>query len=364
MTVYIVMLILVAIFSIMAMKYSSTIVKEDAQNNLKTIKIKRPNKVFVWLVFLCIAFVSMFRYGVGTDFYSYYNGTAWLGKFKVGDYSEPGFTLFAIICHNLFGGVKGAVSMGAAFVIVCIFIFKIAKSSENFSLSVILFVLVGVFAGAFNGVRQYMATAIMFAGFNYVIDKKPIKWLFVVLLASTFHITAILMFFVYFICNLKCSWKLVFLYLFIAVVLLFAYEPLFNLVGALKQDEIDINNSYMTSSVNRLRILVQCVPILLMFFLDRDKINNDKESRFLLNICLLNAAIAIAAMNSPYFSRFWIYTNCFQVLMYPKIFNTMKRNDKVIFTILLLLFYSLFWVYEITNAPSLYNFYWIFGHFN
>jgi hypothetical protein len=355
------MFILVSVLSLMAIQYPSTI-KDNTQKNLNSVKDQKNDKIFVWLVFLCIAFVAMFRYGVGTDFFSYYNGHNWINKFKKGDYSEPGFTLFSIVCSVLFGNINGAITIGAALVTVFLFIFTINKRAENFPLSIILFILTGVFTGMFNGVRQYLATAVLFAGHHFIIDKKPIKWLFVVLLASSFHVTAILMFFIYFVCNLKCNWTLVFMYLGMAIVLLFAYESLFNLVGALKQDEIDTNDAYMSSGVNKLRVVVQCVPILLLFFLNKDKINKDGEARFLLNICLLNAAIAVAAMNSPYLSRFWIYTSCFQVLMYPKIFNKMRRDDRDLFVVLLLFFYSLFWVYEILNAPSLRNFYWIFNY--
>ncbi len=361
MIVYLVMLALVSLFSLLAMKYSFTI-NNTSQNSLQSIKKRKPDKVFVWLVFLCIAFVAMFRYGVGTDFFSYYNENNWINKFQEGDYREPGFTLFSIICNAVFGNINGAITMGSAVVTVALFVFTIAKRAESFPLSIILFILTGVFTGMFNGVRQYLATAILFAGHGFIIDKKPIKWLLVVLLASTFHVTSILMFFVYFICNLKCSWKLVFAYLIIAVILLFAYEPLFELVGVLRQDEIDVNDVYMSSSVNILRVAVQCVPLVLLLFLNKDKVNEDKDARFLFNICLLNASIAIAAMNSPYFSRFWIYTSCFQVLMYPKIFSKMHKNDRDIFIAFLLFFYVLFWLYEISNASALNNFYWIFNY--
>ena len=71
MTVYIILLVLVAIFSYMAVKYS-TVSTNIGSNNISLEKDKKPHLFFVWLVFLCIAFVAMFRYGVGADFFSYY----------------------------------------------------------------------------------------------------------------------------------------------------------------------------------------------------------------------------------------------------------------------------------------------------
>ena len=361
MFVYIIMLILAVAFSLLAEKFSKT-VKVSAQGEINLIKKREPNTFFVWVVFLTIAFVAAFRYNVGMDFWAYYETKNWTIKFENESYNSLGFTIFSIICSWIFGGIDASITIGAAIVTIFIFIFTVKKNAENFTLSVILFILTGVFTGMLNGVRQYLATAILFAGYNLIIERKPIKWLLVVLLASTFHVTAILMFLVYFICNLKCDWKLVFLYFSIAVVMLFAYEPLFDLIGALKQEEIDMSESYMTGSVSLFRVAVQCVPIIFLIFAKKSDINTDEEARFLFNICLLNAAIAVAAMNSPYLSRFWIYTSCFQVLMYPKILSKIKKKERGIITTFMIFFYLMFWAYEILNTKVLSEFYWIFKY--
>ena len=127
MTVYIVLLVLVSIFSYAAVKYS-TVSTNRGSNNLSLVKNKKPHLFFVWLVFLCIAFVAMFRYGVGTDFYSYYKTANWTEKFQNGDYREFGFTLFSIVCTELFGHVQGSITMGAALVTVAIFVFAISTA--------------------------------------------------------------------------------------------------------------------------------------------------------------------------------------------------------------------------------------------
>lgn len=338
----------------------STLQKDYVGGKIESVK--KPKPLSIWIVFIIFSFVAAFRYGVGTDFYSYYKNNNWINRFEEGNYSDPGFTVFSIVCDFLFRGQKGAITIGAAIVTVALFVFTIVKRSESISISIFLFIFAGCFLGMFNGVRQYLATAILFAGYRFVVDKKPIKWLLVVLLAASIHITAILMFFIYFLCNLKCDWKRVFIYFVLATILLFAYEPLFNLVGALKQDTIDTSDVYMSGTVNRLRIVVQFVPMVMLVFLDKRKLNEDKEARFLFNISLLNGALAIAAMNSPYLSRFWIYTSCFQILMYPSIFSKMKKDNKFLFTILLLIFYAMFWVYEVMNSASLSTFQWIFKY--
>lgn len=359
MSVYFIMLIFVIIFGCMAEKTSPAI--QSTAREVKLLNNKKRNKTAVWLVFLCFAFVAAFRYGVGVDFFSYYNNK-WALKFQKQQYDDPGFTLLAIISDTLFRGQKGSLTIVSAIITLALFIFTIAKRGENFCIGCLLFMFVGCFTGMFNGIRQFLAAAILFAGYPYIVEKKFWKWAAIVALASSIHFTAILMLFVYFICNLKCNWRLVGGYFLIAIVLLYLYEPLFNLVGALKQEDINMNSSYMATRVSRLRIIVQCTPLLMFLFINKEKVNDDPDCRFLFNICLLNAAIAVAAMNSAYLSRFYIYTTSFQILMYPKLFSKMAKETANQLTIFLIVCYFLYWLYGVYIDSSIKHFHWIFSH--
>ena len=323
---------------------------------------RKDRRIVIFLIFFVLAFVAAFRYKVGTDFSSYYKTSNWAGKFQQGEFDDPGFTLFSLLAEFLFQGKNGAITILAAIVTVALFVFTIDKHGENLTVSLLLFIFVGCFTGLFNGVRQYLAAGILFAGFHFVQEKKFFKWLLVVLIATSIHVTAILMIFVYFVSNMKCNGMTVVLYFIVGIALLYLYEPLFNLVGALKQEEVDTGLGYVSRQVNILRVAVQCVPLIMFVFVDKNGINQDVETRCLFNICLLNASFAIAGMNSPYLSRFCIYTMCFQVLMYPKIFKKMNKDNRNIFTSLLLFFYFIFWLYETSNSVNLNNFQWIFKY--
>lgn len=361
MTVYYIMIFSLVVLCLFAEKASVEKVEQVSINYKRTLFYEsKVSKFFVFLIFVLLAFVAAFRYKVGTDFHSYYRTGIWAGKFENGNFKEPGFTLFSLIASFLFDGKDGAVTMLSAIVTVALFVFTIAKRSDNITISMLLFVFTGCFTGLFNGIRQYLATAIMFAGFHYVYEKKFTKWLLVVLLASTIHITAILMILVYFTCNLKTNYKTLLLYFSFAAVALFLYEPLFDLVGALKQDEINSDLGYMSRQVNILRVLVQCVPLIMMVIIGGRRISRDVDCRALFNVSLLNAALAIASMNSAYFSRFYIYTMCFQVLMYPKVLSRANTKVRTVLSIIMILCYAVFWYYEVSNSSSLNDFHWLF----
>ena len=357
MGVYFITIILMLMFCWI---FTEVSIKENNISKEKLSPVNNEKKGIVFCIFLLLAFVAAFRYMVGTDFHVYYRTYVYSNKFKEKDFTDPLFTVLAIFADWLFDGKNGGLTILSAIITVALFVFTIAKRSENMTVSLLLFIFVGCFTGMFNGVRQYLATGILFAGFHFVKDKKFYKWTLIVLLASMVHITSILMFFVYFVCNLKCGFRTSMFYFTIAIVLLFLYEPLFNLVGALKQEEINTDVAYATRQVNILRILVQCVPISLFLFVPKNKINEDAECKALFNICLLNAALAVASINSTYFARFFIYTMCFQILMYPKMLNKMEINIRNILTGLLIFCYTIFWLYEVSNSSSLNNFQWIF----
>ena len=66
-------------------------------------------------------------------------------------------------------------------------------------LSIALFVLLGTWQGSFNGVRQYLAAAIIFAGHSLILNRRFKLFLLVVLMAALFHISALVCLAFYFV---------------------------------------------------------------------------------------------------------------------------------------------------------------------
>lgn len=362
MGVYLITIIFMVLFCWLA---DRTLVKgfvRDLSRQEQLVRAQKERKNVVFLIFILLAFVAAFRYKVGTDFHAYYRTQIWTSKFQEGDFNEFGFTVFANIASFLFQGRNGAVTILSAIITVALFVFTIAKRSDNLTVSMLLFIFVGCFTGLFNGVRQYLATAILFSGFHFVQEKKFAKWLLVVLLASTFHSTAILMVFIYFACNVKSNGITILIYCAIAFILLYFYENIFELINFIKQEDVNFDTAYANRQVNIFRVLVQCVPLVMIPIVGANKINEDNETRVLFNVCLLNAALAIASMNSVYLARINIYTLCFQILMYPKVLKKASQTNKIVFTTLLLTFYFAFWFYEVWISSNLNNFQWIFNY--
>jgi hypothetical protein len=90
-----------------------------------------------------------------------------------------------------------------AFFIVFSYLCILRKVSKDYLFSVFLYITLGVYTFFFNGLRQGLAMAIFAMATPALINRKPIKYILIVLLASLFHVSALIMIPFYFIINLK-----------------------------------------------------------------------------------------------------------------------------------------------------------------
>lgn len=95
---------------------------------------------------------------------------------------------------------------------ICInifFIFSVYKLVSKYSnkpyISIIVFVVLGSYNFSFTGLRQALAMAILMYSYKYLIEKKPLKFFAIVLIATAFHSSAIIFLIVYFAYYLKQS---------------------------------------------------------------------------------------------------------------------------------------------------------------
>lgn len=149
-----------------------------------------------------IILIAGFREGIGTDFYSY--------KEIFQDFVDNGLNLrlelgFSVISYLIAVTTKSSVLfflVMAALVYIPIF-FAFDRHSHYIELTLVLFIVFGFYTNSFNIMRQWIAVAIGLIGMRYVIDKKLIKFTLVVLIALSFHKTAIILFPFYFILRMK-----------------------------------------------------------------------------------------------------------------------------------------------------------------
>ena len=126
----------------------------------------RPEPVSVLLLALILISVSGFRYQVGTDFMAYYHWRVddWSEIFKsIVSFQNGGFELLAKLCRLVFDHDQTLIFVSAC-ITIGLYVLTIYRISPSFLLSMLFYLFLGQWQGGFNGIRQYLAAAILFAG--------------------------------------------------------------------------------------------------------------------------------------------------------------------------------------------------------
>ena len=164
--------------------------------------------------------------------------------------------------------------------------------------------------------RQFIAVAIIFAGFQYLVEKRYIKMVLLILLASSFHGSALLMIPIVFIVQGK-AWdiKTVLMLLATAVVIAFIdrFSPILNdLLQDTQYDGMMTNEIWTTDNgTNIIRVAVYSVPaVFSLFGLKYIRAAHNPVMNICVNCSIVTMALYLVASVSSgiYIGRLPIYT--------------------------------------------------------
>ena len=173
------------------------------------------------------------------------------------------------------------------------------KYSRNYWLSMFLFIAsTDYLAWMYNGTRQFLAAAIIFAFFPLIVKKRYIPMAIVVFLASRIHLSALIVLpFIFIVQGKPWGWRTI---LFILGVIGFVYflDEMTGVVTSIMEDTVYESDAYYAffnqedDGTNIFRVLFYSVPaILSLIFLRRIKAADDP----LINVCV-NMSIVTAGV--------------------------------------------------------------------
>lgn len=319
------------------------------------------NKIGVFLMISILVLVAGLRYGVGTDYYNYYAGYEQYKIEQLSLFDEPGIRVIARISSLIYDDPATMMFLAAAITVILMTV-TIVRNSDVYWLSLLLYIFLGCWHGCFNGVRQYLAASILFAGHCFIKERKLLQWLMIVIVAAMFHITAIIGVVFYFYAHIRVNYKNLILSVLAAFIGINLYDRIFGMIGFLKSDTLDFvgeGAGYLTNSINPLRIAVAWVPVVFYLLFRKYYGTENKRTAFYLNMTILHAVLMTTAMNSTYLGRVGIYTGIYNTITWPILLRKVERRSRSILIVLILLFYMAYW-YEEASGETLVNFYWIF----
>lgn len=339
MTVLYANLALVTMFALMARYYSLDL-------GLGPMPI-RPNRLFTLLALLTLVFVSGLRSNIGDTFFYMHaykiNRIDWA---YILENKDIGFGILQMLLQKISMNPQLLIFM-TALITNGLIIMVLYKYCRLIEIGLYVFITSGLFLTSMNGLRQFLAAAILFMGTKYLIDGNWKKYGFIVLLASSIHMSAIIMIPIYFLVRSKAWSKTTFLLLFLSVILVLGFNYFSELLfSALESTQYGHYQSFSEGGASMLRVLVTSVPLLLAF-MGRDRLRElFPASDVIVNMAVLGVVFMLVSTQNWIFARFYYYFGLYQLLLIPWVVQSFRERDRKLIYFGILIFYFVFFYYE------------------
>jgi len=300
---------------------------------------KRYNKIFVLIAMISLIAVSGFRYKSGTDFATYTENYIYMDKLEESsneggeEGDDPGFSVLCKILYSISEDPQ-IMFLATAMITNILIVLTLMKFAKKFELSMWLYITTFVYYSTFNGVRQWLAASIVFTGTKYLLEERNFKkYLLIVLFASTFHASALVMIPVYFFIDSK-TFSRRNLYMILGFMFaVFAYRaflPILSRVleGTQYAHYVQIFETD-TNGINPLRLAVYFAPVGLGAYCHKH-INPHNEMNIdrLLNICVIGFLIMFMALRQVFFARLVFYFDLYYLLLIPRLIDIGDKKFK------------------------------------
>lgn len=248
--------------------------------NSKSRKVNKVNGLF--LVLICIQLVAIMglrEKHIGMDTMSYYKKFISVDMMTLKDIyddssKELGFLLLIKGVRMITDDFQVFLVIAATVSIVPIMVVIIKCSKKPF-LSILIFIAFDYYAFMFSGMRQAIAYGLCFFSYLFIKEKKFLKFLIVVFLASQFHKSAYLFLPAYFVANTKINKNTISI-MVVSFGLVFIFkERIFRIIAELMYDKYEI----MHTKPFGFLVLIITITILCLVFkgnaLKKDKSFNN-----------------------------------------------------------------------------------------
>ena len=326
---------------------------------------KRVNLFMAFVTFSVIIFFAGLRSGVA-DTYAYIKMfkeyPLWPDAYKfITDPSarEPGFRIFSVLIKTYIShDYQPWLFIIASISGICI-MYPLYKYSCNYGISLFLFMTSCQFTWMFNGMRQFLVASILFACTPFILEKKPIPYIIIVLILSTFHKSSLIMIPAYFIVDSE-PWSKRSMLFIACIILAMMFTSQFT--GLL--DTVVENTDYATSigefkgnddGTSPIRILVESIPIVIAFiYRDRIKEKLTPIVKISINMSLISSGVYIIskiAKSGVLLGRLPIYFSLYNLLLLPWLINnTFEKNERRLINFFMIICYLGFFYYQMKIA--------------
>lgn len=322
----------------------------------KIIKKSLNKSIWFFVLVLPLFILAAFRApSVGNDTFNYFKSYLTVTSepfFSVSQSRmEIGYVFYMRLIALLGFSYLGFQVITSAFTLFSISRF-ISKYSTNIAFSFYIFMTTRMFFGTMNTSRQYLAIAILLFSVEFIKNRKFIKFLSLILIATSIHFTAIVFLIAYPLPALKLNAKKTSLFIITGIVMSIFFDALVqvfvNITGRYKgyleggyfnfEENIAI---YLNLLINALFFLVafltkywkanvllenSCKNLKLNEIdqkIERKKITNEQ---LWYTFCLLTLIVSISGLNATIMSRIEVFFSVFFLAFIPSVIKSIRSK--------------------------------------
>lgn len=322
---------------------------------IEYIPLNRKNKSFLFggISFFQFFLISILRAEtVGTDLSNYIGHFKTLQNYEYSDLFTYPLEYGFIIYNKLLGEISvepRILIIGLALPILVSFMLYIYKFSNYIWLSVFLFITLGYYTSSFNICRQFIAIAILIQSLRYVEERKFGTFLLYILLATSFHMTAIVFIILYPLSFFRVNKVYFSVALGIAIILAYLIVPPllnYSISAFYEIYEGDISESTGGYGLFLLLLMVTFGGMLLK----PSKISRNDELFF--HIMIIACCMQLVSIQFNLFSRVVLYWEVNMIIFIPKVIGYVKEPKIRMICIIIICLFTIFYYKKFVLAES------------
>lgn len=284
-------------------------------------------------IFLVISFVSLWVFLLIREPYSDMNGyISYFGSINTNNFNmvlenrwEVLFKVLLFIIKIFTSDYRVMMGIVAALTLIGPFLF-IKKYSNNYPLSIVMFISMGSYYLHFYVLRQALALSVFLAFFYLIGERKMIKYFIAIIIASLFHKTAIVLLLLYPLVNIPPSKHKRAIITIVAIIFILFSPQISNFLIS------DFYSQYFDRFVvgAGIKLLMFYGAMIIIYTLSKPRLHS-VEKKEIVSSSLFTVFIQLMTVQNNVFSRVATYTRDSFCILIPNLANELSGKNKLLF---------------------------------
>lgn len=293
----------------------------------KPSKVK--NLIFVILSFTQLFVLMAFRTGIGFDYEMYVTGFNNMNSTGFSSLVYKDWETGFIVLTKLIGmtGLNAdwyiLILSLIAIVPAALFIYK---HSVMPWVSTLLYVNLFLFFMSMNFLRQMIALSLLMLAWHFMKNNKFLFFAAIILFASLFHQTVLIMIPVYVLVKVKPGIKELLLYGYLLLWFYLASTNLIELITTIFHEEYS-DSIFIKQGVSLIyAILPLFITVVSFLLVKTETINITNENKYLINLSFIGSIMMLTMAKHSIIERLSYYFLIFTILLVPVIFQSLRAK--------------------------------------